>query len=119
MFKLQAQGREPAGVRLASLPVARRRRIDPDVLAAAAGHLADIALDSAQVAQRMGLSGPDSLATYISRYDDFPEPWIARGRYIKLWLPDQVDEFVAAHQSPSRGRPMGAKPTGDSDEAPS
>jgi hypothetical protein len=90
--------------------VGRRRLIDPDdlpddLLAIAAQKLAEIALDPAGVAAYMGLVSADALAVYISRYDDFPEPWISRGRYIKLWLPTDIDAFLERHPQMGRKRP--------------
>lgn len=80
--------------RLPSLPVGRRRLIDPDEL-----------LDPPQVAAYIGLSSADSLATYLSRYTDFPPPWIERGRYIKLWLPADIDAWLKRHPRRGRKRP--------------
>lgn len=83
-------------MRLRSRTVGRRRLIDPDDL-----------LDIGQVAERIGLSSPDAAYVYISRYDDFPEPWINRGRYIRLWLPQDVDAWLRKHPGVGRRRSQG------------
>lgn len=66
--------------------------------------LADLALDTSQVAARIGIVSAEALSVYIARFDDFPEPWITRGRF-RLWLPWQIDEWLEAHPRLGRKRP--------------
>lgn len=63
----------------------RPRRIDPDDL-----------LSPAEVAERIGLSNPD-LSVYERRYEDFPAPTVDKGRYVRLWLRQDVDAFLKRH----------------------
>jgi hypothetical protein len=66
--------------------VGRPRRIDPDDQ-----------LSPPEVAERMGLSSADALSVYQNRYEDFPAPIVDKGRYIKLWLVQDIDAFLKRH----------------------
>jgi predicted DNA-binding transcriptional regulator AlpA len=66
--------------------VGRPRRIDPDDL-----------LSAPEVAERMGLSSADALSVYQGRYEDFPAPMVDKGRYLKMWLRQDVDAFLKRH----------------------
>jgi hypothetical protein len=45
----------------------------------------------------MGLSSADAMSVYQGRYEDFPAPFVDKGRYIKLWLSEDVDAFLKRH----------------------
>jgi hypothetical protein len=62
-------------------------------------------MDSNRVAKYIGLVDGDALSTYTARFDDFPEPWIHLGRFIRLWLPWQIDDWLEAHPGIGRKRP--------------
>lgn len=50
----------------------------------------------------MGLASADALSVYQGRYEDFPEPTVDKGRYVRLWLRQDVDAFLKRH--PRLGR---------------
>jgi hypothetical protein len=81
--------------------VGRRRRIDPDDL-----------LSPPEVAERIGLASADALSVYQNRYEDFPGPFVDKGRYIKLWLVEDIDAFLKRHPRIGRkARDGGADPS--------
>lgn len=86
-----------------SQTVGERRLIDPD---------RDL-LSPDEVATEMGLANADVLAVYVARYEDFPSPWIRKGRYIRLYLRSDIEAFLAAHprMGRKRDRDAGADPS--------
>lgn len=50
----------------------------------------------------MGLASADALSVYQRRYDDFPAPIVDKGRYVKLWLRQDLEAFLKQH--PRLGR---------------
>lgn len=60
----------------------------------------------------MGLSKADALSVYQGRYPDFPDPFVDKGRYIRLWLRQDVDAFLKRHPGLGRkARDGGADPS--------
>jgi predicted DNA-binding transcriptional regulator AlpA len=59
--------------------------------------------DAAGVAEIIGLSKRNNVATYRARYDDFPEPVVnlGSGRCL-LWLRSDVEAWVASRRGPAR-----------------
>jgi predicted DNA-binding transcriptional regulator AlpA len=51
-------------------------------------------IDRQEVADIIGLAGPDGLSVYRKRYKDFPEPVIEKGRTV-LWLRQEVQAWAA------------------------
>lgn len=73
--------------------MARRRLIDPDDL-----------LDSSQVAEFMGLtSGAGAVRVYVGRFEDFPAPFLTRGRFM-LWHRRDIEAFLKRHPGLGRRR---------------
>ena len=54
----------------------------------------DDLVDTAAVAEIVGLSNPNGVSVYQQRYDDFPEPIISRGR-CRLWLEADIVSWAA------------------------
>lgn len=52
-------------------------------------------LNAAEVADVLGLAHRQAIATYRSRYDDFPEPVIAKGTCV-LWHRPDVEAWARA-----------------------
>lgn len=66
----------------------RRRLIDID----------EDLLDADQAAAYIGLtSGGSSFHVYAQRFGEELEPAIKRGRYIRLWLRQDLDRFLQRH----------------------
>lgn len=61
----------------------------------------------------MGIGGSGAFAVYVSRYEDFPDPLVDRGRYCKLWLRQDIEAFLKRHPR------MGRKRTRDDQPDPS
>jgi len=59
------------------------RKIDVDEL-----------VDPAQVAEILGLTNPNGVSVYQSRYEDFPEPVVSRGR-CRLWVEAEIRAWVS------------------------
>jgi len=63
------------------------------------GRLVDLddIIDSAGVAERLGLSHSNSVATYRNRYPDFPEAVLdLGGGRCRLWLRSEIEAWAAA-----------------------
>ena len=57
----------------------------------------DDLIDSAEVAEVLGLSHRSSVTTYLRRYADFPVPAVDRGRgRTRLWVRQEVEAWAAA-----------------------
>ncbi len=55
----------------------------------------DDLIDTADVAELVGLTSPTSVATYRQRYEDFPPPvWASRGGRCLLWLRTDVEAWA-------------------------
>lgn len=51
-------------------------------------------VDTHGVAELLGLSHPNSVFTYLKRYDDFPKPVLDFGSHrAKLWRRHDVEEW--------------------------
>ena len=57
----------------------------------------DDLLNAAEVADLLGLSHRQAVATYRGRYPDFPGPVIAKGTCV-LWHRPQVEEWAASRR---------------------
>lgn len=55
----------------------------------------DDLVDPTRVAEILGLTNPNGVSVYQSRYDDFPEPAISRGR-CRLWVESEIRAWAAA-----------------------
>lgn len=72
----------------------RRRLIDLD----------EDLLDAEQAAAYIGLtSGGSSFYVYAMRFGDELEPAIKRGRYIRLWIRQDLDKFMRRHPGIGKG----------------
>jgi glutathione-regulated potassium-efflux system ancillary protein KefG len=60
-------------------------KVDPDDL-----------IDSAEVAELLGLAHREAISTYRGRYDDFPEPVVTKARCL-LWHRPAVERWKRAH----------------------
>lgn len=60
----------------------------------------DDLLDSAGVAELAGLANANAVSVYRSRFEDFPQPVIDKGRCL-LWLRADVEAWRSEH--PGRG----------------
>jgi hypothetical protein len=58
----------------------------------------------------MGIGGIDAFAVYSKRYEDFPEPTVARGRYCKLYLRQDIEAFMKRHPKIGRKRSAADRP---------
>jgi len=57
----------------------------------------DELVDTVDVAELVGLTNATSVATYRSRYEDFPQPvWVSRGGRCQLWLRPEVEAWATA-----------------------
>jgi predicted DNA-binding transcriptional regulator AlpA len=56
--------------------------------------VADNLLDTAEVADLLGLSSRAAVIVYRKRYPDFPEPAIKKGRCL-LWLRPDIEAWAA------------------------
>ena len=94
-------GQTDVGLRqqVRSRTVGRRRRIDPDDL-----------LSPPEVTERLGLANPDALSVYQNRYEDFPAPIVDKGRYVRLWLRQDLDAFMNRHPRIGRKARDGSAP---------
>lgn len=56
-------------------------------------------LDSSEVAELLGLSRPNAVSTYRSRYPDFPAPFIEKpsGKCV-LWVRADVEAWARSRQ---------------------
>ena len=55
----------------------------------------DDLMETADVAEALGLGSATSVATYRSRYDSFPAPvWASRGGRCQLWLRQDVEAWA-------------------------
>lgn len=69
-------------------------------------------LDAKAAAEYMGLSHPDRLHVTAMRFPGELEPAISRGRYIRLWLRQDLDVFLKAHPDIGRkARDAGSPPS--------
>jgi len=59
-----------------------------------------------EVADLLGLAHPNSVTTYLRRYDDFPRPVVEKSSgHIRLWLRADINGWVEERaQRPSRKR---------------
>jgi predicted DNA-binding transcriptional regulator AlpA len=59
--------------------------------------LADI-IDASEVAEILGVSGPNVVSVYRQRHVDFPEPVLVKssGKCV-LWLRQDVEAWAASH----------------------
>lgn len=55
----------------------------------------DDLVDTAAVAEIVGLNNPNGVSVYQQRYGDFPEPVISKGR-CRLWLEADVLRWARA-----------------------
>lgn len=53
-------------------------------------------LNATEVATALGLSRREAIATYRSRFDDFPEPVIRKGTCV-LWARVDIERWRAKH----------------------
>lgn len=54
-------------------------------------------VDTHGVAELLGLSHPNSVFTYLKRYDDFPKPVLDFGSHrVKLWLRPEIVSWERA-----------------------
>jgi hypothetical protein len=57
----------------------------------------DDLLGAVDVADALGLSSPNAVATYRQRYESFPEPiWASKGGRCQLWLRQDVEAWAKA-----------------------
>lgn len=57
-------------------------------------------LDAHGVAELLGLSHPNSVFTYLKRYEDFPSPVLDFGGHrVKLWLREDVETWKRRRKS--------------------
>jgi predicted DNA-binding transcriptional regulator AlpA len=54
----------------------------------------DDLIDSAEVADIVGLGSPNAVRVYVDRYPDFPQPVIRKGRAL-LWRRSDVEAWAA------------------------
>lgn len=54
----------------------------------------DELVDSDEVATILGLQNRSSVSVYAARYDDFPTPWIRRGKAV-LWRRSDIEAWNA------------------------
>ena len=55
-------------------------------------------IDAAEVAALLGVSGPNVIAVYRRRHDDFPEPVLIKSSgKCMLWLRQDVVAWAGAH----------------------
>jgi glutathione-regulated potassium-efflux system ancillary protein KefG len=63
----------------------------------------DDLVDAHVVAEMLGLSHPNSVSTYLRRYEDFPAPVVDLGRgRPRLWLRPDVEGWAAARRARPR-----------------
>ena len=56
-------------------------------------------VDAHGVAEILGLSHPNSVSTYLRRYDDMPKPVLDLGPgRPRLWLKPEIDEWASKRQ---------------------
>jgi glutathione-regulated potassium-efflux system ancillary protein KefG len=61
----------------------------------------DDLIDSSEVAQILGLSNPNSVHLYLSRYPTMPRPVVDRGKNrARLWLRSEIDAWAAHRRNP-------------------
>lgn len=68
------------------------------------GRLVDLddITDAAGVAEILGLSHSNSVRTYRSRYDDFPEPVLDLGSSrCRIWLRSEIRAWAETRRRPS------------------
>ncbi len=52
-------------------------------------------IGAAEVARLLGLSHPNSVTTYLRRYDDFPRPVVDLSESrIRLWLRQDIEQWA-------------------------
>lgn len=59
------------------------QNVDPDDL-----------IDAAEVAPIIGLNNPKGVSVYSDRYEDFPNPAVAKGRCV-LWVRSDIEKWAA------------------------
>jgi len=65
----------------------------------------DDLLDATGVAERMHLSHRNSVATYLTRYDDFPRPVVDTGpKRCRLWSRSEIDGWMKARERAGKVR---------------
>ena len=67
-------------------------------------------MDADEAAVHLGLSSSDTFYTYVRRFPDELTPIVSKGRYIRLWLRDDLDGFLERH--PGAGRNLRRDVTG-------
>jgi predicted DNA-binding transcriptional regulator AlpA len=67
---------------------------------------ADDLIDANDVAAAIGLRHRNSVATYLSRYPDFPRPVVVTGGgRCRLWSRSDVNEWLSARKRAGKMRP--------------
>lgn len=57
-------------------------------------------VDAHAVAEVLGLAHPNSVSTYLRRYDDMPRPVVDLGRgRPRLWLRPEIERWAARRQT--------------------
>lgn len=57
---------------------------------------------AAEAAQILGLARANSVATYASRYPDFPKPVVdLSASRVRLWLRPDIEAFGRTHRTPA------------------
>lgn len=52
-------------------------------------------IDAHDVAEILGLSHPNSVTTYLRRYDDMPKPAVDRGKgRARLWVRQEIEAWA-------------------------
>lgn len=62
-------------------------------------------IDAHEVAEILGLAHPNSVSTYLRRYDDMPRPVIERGRgRTRLWLRPDIEAWSIERKTADKPR---------------
>ena len=62
-------------------------------------------IDAHEVAEILGLAHPNSVSTYLRRYEDMPRPVIERGRgRTRLWLRPDIEAWNGKRDTQGKAR---------------
>ena len=60
-------------------------------------------IDAHEVAELLGLTHPNSVSTYLHRYEDMPRPVIDRGRgRTRLWICGEIEQWNKTRRKTTR-----------------